>query len=254
MIKKILITSLISILIVVSFTLMLYSKVLSESEILKQLDEMNYYEYVYKDIMEKLEVELPNKDLAYIYNKYVTKDQIRKDVKNILDNYYTKSNTNIKKEFYNNIIKNFKNQNDENIKSLVNVLANTYYNNLFRTDKFDQAIKLLPLKDSSRGLAFISLIAAIILIAKYIKEIDVYNSFIVSGIVFLIPKIFIILRDVLKNFYYFNNSLSYFIKMYGYSIINTYFKYGILLIIIGLIGFIIQLFRKDNWLEMSNDI
>lgn len=246
MMKKILITSIISILIVVSFTLMLYSKVLSEKEILRQLDEMNYYDYAYKDIIDKLELELPNKDLAYIYNKYVTKDQIKKDVKTILDNYYIKGNNNIKKEFYNNVIKNFKNQKDENVKSLVNTLADVYYNNLFRTDKFDQAIKMLPLKNSSKGLAFISLVIAIVLIAKYIKEIDVYNSFIVSGIAFLVPKVIITLRDVLKNFYYYNNSLSYFIKMYGYNIISTYLKYGVLLLIIGVTGFVIQLFHKDN--------
>ncbi len=246
MIKKILITSVISILIIVSFTLMLYSKVLSEKEILRQLDEMSYYDYAYKDIMEKLELELPNKDLAYIYNKYVTKDQIKKDVKTILDNYYIKGNNSIKKEFYNSVIKNFKNQKDENVKSLVNTLADVYYNNLFRTDKFDQAIKLLPFKDSSKGLAFISLVVVIVLIAKYIKEIDVYNSFIVSGVVFMMPKVIITLRDVLKNFYYYNNSLSYFIKMYGYNIINTYLKYGVFLLIIGVTGFVIQLFRKDN--------
>ncbi len=246
MIKKLLLTIILSVLIIVSFTLMLYSKLLAESEILKQLDEMNYYDYAYKDITSKLEQELPNNELKYVYDKYVTKDKIKSDIKSILDNYYNKENDSIEKEFYNNVFKNFGSKDNENIKSLCNTLANTYYNNLFKIDKLSKIIKLLPFKNASKGLAFVFLAATIFLIVLFHKNIAIYNSFIVTGILFLIPKLFILLKDIIKNFYYYNNTLSYFIKMYGYNIINTYFKYGLILLIVGVIGLTLNLLHKDN--------
>ena len=245
MIKRLVITSILSFLIIISFTLMLYSRILSENAILASLDEIGYYDYAKEDIMKKLEMELPNKELKFSYDKYVTKELIKKDIKTILNNYYNKSDNNIKKDFYDNVIINF-NESDENIKSLVNNLASTYYNNLFRVDKLDKVIDDLPLKDSYRGFSFVFFTATLLLIALFIENTSVYNSFIASGFIFLIPKALVKLSDVLKDFYYYNNSLSYFIKMYSYNIIDTYFKYGIVLIVIGLIGLIIHLFRKDN--------
>jgi len=254
MIKRLIMTILLSILIIISFILMSYSRLLSETEVLNKLDEMNYYDYAYKEINSKLELELPNKDLSYVYKDYVTKERIKEDVRSILDNYYNKENDSIKSNFYNNVIKKFKNNGDNNIKSLVNSLSDTYYNNLFRIDKLNKVIKFLPLKDSSKGLSFVLLAVTIFLIISFIKDISIYNSFVVSGLIFLMPKIFIHFKNIIKNFYYYNNTLSYFIKMYGYNIINTYFKYGLILLAIGLIGIFIHALRKDNWLKMSNDI
>ena len=244
MLKRLILTVTLSIFICVSFTLMLYSKVLSENDILDVLDNIDYYDYAYKDIMKKLEVELPNSDLTYVYDKYITKDKIKKDIKNILDNYYIKENNNIKKEFYEVVFKNFGSKDDENIKSLVNNLSDIYYNNLFRIDKLDGYIKKLPLKESSRGWAFVTLAITIFLIISFRKEIIIYNAFIADGLIFLLPKIFIIFKDVLKNFYYYNNNMSYFIKMYGYNIINIYFKYGLVLLVIGIIGFTLKSIKE----------
>ena len=252
--KRLILTIVISILILISFSLMIYSKISSETEILKKLDEMNYYDHAYEDILKKLKGELPNSELSYVYEKYVTKARIKKDIKNILDNHYNKEDNGIKKNFYDHVFKEFGSKDDENIKSLCNSLADTYYNNLFRIDKLDKFVKLMPLKNSARGLAFIFLFVTIFLIALAIKNMSIYNSFIVSGLIFLLPKCFILIKDIFKNFYYFNDGITYFIKMYGYSIINTYFKYGLLLLAIGIIGIIIKLFRKANWLKMSNDI
>lgn len=240
MIKKLAITLALSLLITSSFTMILYSKIASEREVLNKLEEINYYDYAYKDIMSKLEIELPNNELTYVYNKYVTKDRIKKDIKSILDNYYNGENNGIKKEFYNNVIKNFDNKKDENIKSLVNSLANTYYNNLFRIDKLKNILESMPFKNSSKALAIVTLTAMIFLLVLFIRESAIYNSFIVSGLIFLLPKIFIKMSDVIKDFYYFNNNLSYFLKMYAYNVIAIYFRYGVIILVVGIVGFVIH--------------
>ena len=253
MIKKLALTVVFSLLIIISFTLILYSRVTSENDILNKMEEMNYYDYAYENIMSKLELELPNNELSFVYNKYVTKDRIKSDIKSILDNYYNNEHNGIKKEFHDAVLKEFS-KHDENIESLVNNLTNTYYNNLFRIDKLNTAIKKTPLKNASKALAFVTLAATIFLAILFIKNIALYNSFIISGIVFLIPKLFILFKDIIKDFYYYNDTLSYFFKMYGYSIINTYFKCGLIFIVIGLVGFGIKTFTKDNWLKILTDI
>ena len=249
MIKNIFLTIFLSIFISISFSLMIYSKLFTENSISAQLNEINYYDFVYDDLINKLEEEIPNNELKYIYDSYITKDKIISDINKVLDSFYNKSENNVKNDFYNHIINKLGNKNDEHIKLLANNLANTYYNNLFRIDKLNIVISKMPLKNSSKPLAICSLFITIFMLLKVFfskNNVSFYNSLIISGLLFIIPKVFIYLKDVLKNFYYYNNSLSYFIKMYGYSIINSYFKYGIIILIIGLLGFIIHFINKKN--------
>ena len=243
MIKRLIISSCLSILIIVTFSLVVYSRSISKNGILKNLDDINYYDYTYNDVIDKLEKELPNKDLAYMYNKYVTREQIKKDIETILSSYYSNKDNNVKKDFYDNVIKNFDSQNDENVKLLVNNFTSVYYNDLFRIDK---VMKKLSLGSINKGIIFVLLVVTIFFIVSGRRDISIYNSFLVSGLVFLVPKVFIILKDVLKNFYYYNNTLSYFIKMCGYNIIDLYLKSGLILIAIGLTGVTIHSFCKDN--------
>ncbi len=71
MIKKIVLTIGLSILIPVTFFFIVYSNVFTEKDILNNLEETNYYEYVLNDIKTKLKLELPNDDLEFIYENYL---------------------------------------------------------------------------------------------------------------------------------------------------------------------------------------
>jgi len=243
MFKRIIITLLLSALILLSFTLIIYSNLFTEKDILDKLDEMDYYNYVYQDIDNKLKLELPNDDLTYIYENYLSKEQLTKDIKTIIENYYINEKDDIKEEFQDYVLMHFE-KNDDYTKELAKSLAQTYYNNLFRIDKLDIIISRLPFKKSMKAISLIMIFVTISLTILSIKNIGVCNSFVVSGILFVIPKIFLNFKNILIDFYYFNENLSYFIKMYIYSIINTYAKYGFILLVIGLIILIIHFIYK----------
>ena len=243
MIKKILLTIIMSILIPITFLFIIYSSIFTEKDILNNLEETNYYEHVYNDIKEKLKMELPNDELSYVYDNYLSIDQIKKDIKTILENYYIKSKDGIEKEFYDYVIAHF-DQTDNHIKSLASSLSKIYYNNLFSIDQLDSVISKLPLKNSARAISFVLIFISILIIAIFIKNIGIYNSFIISGLLLVLPKLFVTIDDILINFYYYNNSLSYFVKNYAYSIINQLSTYGFILLVIGLIGQIMHFVFK----------
>ena len=139
MIKKIVLTIGLSILIPVTFFFIVYSNVFTEKDILNNLEETNYYEYVLNDIKTKLKLELPNDDLEFIYENYLSIDQIKKDIKTILENYYVKGKNNIEQEFYEYVIVHF-DETDAHINDLAKSLSKIYYNNLFSINELDSVI------------------------------------------------------------------------------------------------------------------
>ena len=181
MLKNIIMTILMSILIPIAFLLMIYANIFTEKDILSNLDDMNYYDYIYKDISEKLKLELPNDDLVYIYSDYLTLDQIKKDVKVLLDNYYIDAKDNIKQSFYNHVLVHF-DETDVHIESLAKSLSNTYYNNLFALKELNPVIKKMPFKNSSKAIGIVLVLITLFLIGLFIKKIWIYNSLIVSGL------------------------------------------------------------------------
>ena len=104
----------------------------------------------------------------------------------------------------------------------------------------------MPLKNSAKSIAIIGLFLTFLIMVFFIKNVGVSNSLIVSGIIFITPNVFIRLKNVLTDFYYFNDNLSYFIKMYVYNIIDNYTKCGFILMGLGLIGLTIHfIFKKQ---------
>ena len=233
MLKNIFFVILLSILLTFSFTFIMYSRMFSKNGILKELDNINYYHYTYNDLNQKLELELPDSSLKYVYSAYLNEKQIKKDISKILD-----QNDKIKENFKKNVLTKIGKSEASN--NLANKLANTYYNNLFRIDKLNIKAEFKNIN----LLTIISLFLTIFIILKIKDKITVFNSLIVTGILFILPKLFIHFKNILTNFYYYNNTLSYLIKMYSYSIINIYFKYGLIFLIIGFLGFTIHFLCK----------
>ncbi len=245
MVKRIIFITLITFLILVSLSFVVYSKIFNKNQIVQEFNRINYYDYVYKEINKNLELELPNSELSYLYFNYLTISQVKKDINVVLDSYLSKKDNDVKTKFYNNIINNFENKNDAYVKELAKRLSNTYYSGLFSFDKLDKFIEKLPYRNISKKVAIVSLFITILIILLSIKKdlIDISISFITSGIIFIIPKIFIHFKNILLNFYYYNKSLSYFIKNYIFHLINIFFKIGFILMILGLIGFTIHYIR-----------
>ena len=247
MIKNVFLTILLSFLILISFFFMIYSKVLNQKALLNELNKIDYYSYVYNELKDNLESELQNIELSHIYESYINQSQIKKDINEIVNSYYNNESNSVKANFYNYLLDNFDNVNDEHVKTLATNLSNTYYNNLFGIDKLDKLLTKLPFKTNIKLITIFSLFVTIFLLMTTFfskNNISFYNSLIISGIIFIVPKLFIQVKNILANFYYYNKSFSYFIRMRGYTLINTYFRYGFIILIIGLLGLIVHFINE----------
>lgn len=89
MIKKIFLTFILTGLIVLSFALIAYTSLFTETEIKKVLKKTSYYDYTYKYISDALEMELPNEELDYAFTSYL-KEELNNDIDTIINNYFAK--------------------------------------------------------------------------------------------------------------------------------------------------------------------
>lgn len=235
----------------ITFSLKIYDNFFTKQEVFKILDKINYYDKTTLFTLDELNSILPHEVIIEINEEYITKDQIKKDTNSIINSYYAKTDNEVKKDFIINLENKLKDYDlkDNNLITLMNDLTDTYYKNVFSINQFNKIKQLLPYKNKVNKLFKIILIGTIFvffinLLRK--KKIYIFDSFLATGLIFIIPKIFILLNNFLKNFYYYSNSFSHFIKSYCYQLINYYLYFGLILIFIGSLGmFICNIYTKN---------
>lgn len=237
----------ITVLISISFTLVIYADFFSEKEIIKVLENGNYYKIVQKNTLEELYNHMPRQELKKIYESYITDKKVKKDVLSLIKSYFEENDNKVKQEFADYLKEELKEYdiNESNLKSLITELSDIYVKNLFPTDRLAKVEHILPFKTKITKVASISLLVTTIVVFVsffFVKHIYIADAILATAIVFVLPKVFIYFHNFVKNFYYYNNSFSYFIKTYFYQLINLYFKVGLLLFIIGGTIFLINIF------------
>lgn len=236
MIKKIILTFILTGLIVLSFALKAYTSLFTEKEIKNVLKKTSYYDYTYKYISNSLEMELPNEELDYAFTSYL-KEELNNDIDAIVNNYFAKKdNKEIEKKFRQNLdLKLEKYNNNSNIESLKEDLTNVYINNIMPISKLDKV--KLPFRYKAKIMSYIvPLVTLSLTIFLIIKDKEVvFNSFISIGIFFILPKIYLLFNDLFTDFYFFNKTFSYFIVNYIYYLFNKYFIIGLILIFLTVI-------------------
>ena len=236
MIKKIFLTFILTSLIVLSFALTAYTSLFTKSEIKKVLKKTSYYDYTYKYISDALEMELPNEELDYAFSSYL-KEELNNDIDTTINNYFAKKNNKeIEEKFKQNLdLKLEKYNNNSNIESLKKDLTTVYINNIMTIYKIDK-IKL-NFRNKAKIMSYIMpliTLALIIFLTFKDKEV-VFNAFISTGILFILPKSYLIFDNFFTDFYFYNKTFSYFITNYIYYLFNKYFIIGLILIILPLI-------------------
>lgn len=237
----------ITVLISISFTLVIYADFFSEKEIIKVLENGNYYKIVQKNTLEELYNHMPRQELKKIYESYITDKKVKNDVLSLIKSYFEENDNKVKQEFADYLKEELKEYdiNESNLKSLITELSDIYVKNLFSTDRLAKVEHILPFKTKITKVASISLLVTTIVVFVsffFVKHIYIADAILATAVVFVLPKVFIYFHNFVKNFYYYNNSFSYFIKTYFYQLINLYFKVGLLLFIIGGTIFLINIF------------
>lgn len=241
----------ITVLISISFTLVIYADFFSEKEIIKVLENGNYYKIVQKNTLEELYNHMPRQELKKIYESYITDKKVKNDVLSLIKSYFEENDNKVKQEFADYLKEELKEYdiNESNLKSLITELSDIYVKNLFSTDRLAKVEHILPFKTKITKVASISLLVTTIVVFVsffFVKHIYIADAILATAIVFVLPKVFIYFHNFVKNFYYYNNSFSYFIKTYFYQLINLYFKVGLLLFIIGGTIFLINIFLNKK--------
>lgn len=241
----------ITVLISISFTLVIYADFFSEKEIIKVLENGNYYKIVQKNTLEELYNHMPRQELKKIYESYITDKKVKNDVLSLIKSYFEENDNKVKQEFADYLKEELKEYdiNESNLKSLITELSDIYVKNLFSTDRLAKVEHILPFKTKITKVASISLLVTTIVVFVsffFVKHIYMADAILATAIVFVLPKVFIYFHNFVKNFYYYNNSFSYFIKTYFYQLINLYFKVGLLLFIIGGTIFLINIFLNKK--------
>ena len=241
----------ITVLISISFTLVIYADFFSEKEIIKVLENGNYYKIVQKNTLEELYNHMPRQELKKIYESYITDKKVKKDVLSLIKSYFEESDNKVKQEFADYLKEELKEYdiNESNLKSLITELSDIYVKNLFPTDRLAKVEHILPFKTKITKVASISLLVTTIVVFVcffFVKHIYIADAILATATIFVLPKVFIYFHNFVKNFYYYNNSFSYFIKTYFYQLINLYFKVGLLLFIIGGTIFLINIFLNKK--------
>jgi len=237
--------------ICLTFSLKIYADFFTQQDVLKILDKINYYDKTTSFTLDEVNSILPHEEIIEINEEYITKTKTKKYVNIIINSYYAKTDNKVKDEYKTNLEVKLKDYDltNSNLKSLINDLTDTYYKNVFSINQFNKIKQLLPFKTKVNKLVKISLIITIFIFINNIirkKYNSIFDSLIATGLIFIIPKVFIVFNNFIKNFYYYNNSFSYFIKSYCYQLINCYLYFGLLLIIIGFIGlFICNIYIKN---------
>lgn len=256
MIKKIAIVVTLTMLIMLSFFLKIYSNFFTLEEVIEVLEDNNYYEVALENTQAELNSLLPHDDVIQITKEYLTESQVKTDVLTLVESHFKKEENQVQEKFKTNLAEKLKKYglNAKDLQILTKEAGELYVQHLFPTNELKKIEKLLFMQEKADEIFAFVLLATIImmLIFLFMKKIMyIGNSLISSGVIFIIPKIFIVFNNFVKNFYYYNHSFSYFIRSYCDYLINLVFSIGIILVILGTIILILSA-KFDNKVDLIN--
>lgn len=230
--RKVLLSLLSFILMVIlsiSCMFIIYEINVSKKSVLKQMDNIQYYQKAYKNIITKVSDYVINEELENEYKKIITIDRVKVDILKSINNVYddTKYNVSIKEEL-NEVIKKYDIKDSNIIKTHTDGINEIYVNNLFLTKEF-KLIKKYTLDFETLMLItyvaiFFLLAITLILDKQYLKI-----SLISTSITLVMPMIYLNLFNIIKNFQYSN---SYYTELILTIIESIYFELGLISIVI----------------------
>ena len=196
------------------------------------LVKINYYEDAYNNIILNIDQTIQNKEIKKLYKEYINKDIVKRDIKKIIKN----KNYNI--SHYEDFYKVMSNYTDDLkvCENYTKVIDKIYSDNIFSIREYKLLNKLYL--DNTNFLMYILFLITIIIILQFIifiinKNLK-YNilSLFSSGILMIIPFIYINITQIFKSFIYTNMYYTNFLLCIINSIKNLLCLFGLFIIVI----------------------
>lgn len=207
-----------------------YEIQIKPNKIQKDIEKINYYQKAYSNILKELDEYIINVNLKEDILKYYTQEQATEDINKILKqetiNHYDKIEEIVKRHT----------SEEEIIENNSQEINNKIINNLFMIDEYKLLSKTnLTTNDTIFIIFIITILIVIIFFINYIitKDISfIITSILSSSFMIMIPKIFIFITNILKDFMYGN---TYFSELILYKInqtLNLLFAIGLFISIL----------------------
>lgn len=196
--------------IILSVTIffVLGEKELRASVITDKLEKDNYYYKIYGTILSRIDDFIVNTEVMELYKNYLSVDMIKNDINKSINNAYSEKNLKVSRynDFY-KIINNY--SKDSTIsKKYAEGIDKIYSNNLFPTRELSLIHKLYV---PSTGVLFILIVSLLICLGLCFGLFIINNNFkfhtislISTGILLILPNIFIKFFGIFDNFVYTN--------------------------------------------------
>jgi len=220
---------------------------LNTNNILNILKKVNYYDLTHKNILEKLDELIINREVNESYKEYFSIKMVKEDVKDILTG---EDNISHYDDLYEIISKH---SSDETIREKYsNEIDSIYKKNIFPIKEYN-LINKIKLESDNTLFIFLIFIILILFISSFIfilnKNFKYYKISIIStSILLMLPLTLIKLLNIFNNFMYTNEYYTNFILGIINNIIDTLFLIGI--IILG-VYLIIYLIKSKKYLNLN---
>lgn len=218
------ITFIIMLLLIILSIFIVYQKEISINKISKDLDKINYYQKSYSNILKEIDEYIINIELKEDIINYYTQDKAKIDIINIINGKEINHYDNLKE-----IVKKHSNE-DNIINDYTTQINKKIINNLFMNEEYKLLSKTrLNLNDTIFIIFIIIILITILLFINYIisKKILFESAILSLGLFITIPKIFLILTNILDNFIYTNTYFSELILLIINNIVNILFILGL---------------------------
>lgn len=227
---------------------MIFENNLSLNRVIKNMNNTNYYNKVYNNLIEKINDFIILEDVQEQYKDYVKIDLIKEDINKIVKGIYDENYYKVNRydDFYNIM---FEYSKDEEVsEKYAHEINNIYKANLFPVMPF-KLINKLYLKNNIQFVIIITLSLLILFLGYILYIINksykyVVTSFLGMSILIILPNIFLKLFKVFDGFIYTNEYFTNIILKIIYNTFNTLTIIGIVNILIIFVLWLIKEFRK----------
>ena len=233
------IISFISMILITFYALFIIVEIgIRRSVLIDKLDETDYYESAYENIILNLDKSITNEDIRNEYKKYITIDMIKRDIIGII----IERNISHYDNFYKLVSKYSADK--EVCSKNASIINNIYLNNIFPTKEY-KLINKIYIKTKCLIL-YIGVLTSTVLILQLglyiINKNFKYNkiSLLSSAILNIFPFIFVNITGILNNVVYVNSYYTKFLFSIFDSTIRYLFVIGFIIILMYLVSSVIK--------------
>ncbi len=242
--------------------LILKFSIFNSSNLKKELNNINYYDSIYNEIVEGMKDYVAPTGLPdNIIDGIINKEKVTIEINNYIDSIFKGKNYEVKVQ---GISESVKNNIDTYLKEynvamdetnefdlFVKDIENVYINEIKLYKVLDKYVSFYPriYNYMNKGLVIFSVLLVIIMVLLIIVNYRMIStSFMSSGIILILLRIFIIEDIDINNISLFNEYFSTFIRN-----ILSYFSHNILIfgICLSLFGLFLSLFMSKNKLILK---